>query len=175
MGEEGVRGEAGVLRGEEGFGKLVMVGEVRREGLGAGEGDTRLGGGGGGHEGRLEVRLRLRGEAGLVGGVQVAQVDRMRRPRLTQERVQSALLVGRRRAGDGVWGEDVGLMRKVGVGQERGKGRREHLREVLRWVLLHKDAPPWEVLSQVLLLLQIHTCPGVRIRAVSPRLRLGDG
>lgn len=175
MGEEGVRGKGGVLRGEEGFGKLVMIGEMRREGLGAGEGDIWLRGGGGGHEGGLEVRLRLCGEAWLVGGVQVAQVNRMRRPRLTQERVQGALLVGRRRAGGRVLGEDMRLMRKVGVGQERGKGRREHLREVLRWVLVHVDPSPCEVLCQVLLLLQIRTRPGVRIRAVSPRLRLRDG
>lgn len=57
MGEEGVRGVAGVLGGEEGFGKLVMVGEMRRDRLGAGEG--LRGRGGGGHEGRLEVGVRL--------------------------------------------------------------------------------------------------------------------
>lgn len=42
MGEEGVRGEVGVLRREVGFGELVMVRKVRRKRLGAGERSVRL-------------------------------------------------------------------------------------------------------------------------------------
>lgn len=69
----------------------------------------------------------------------MVQVNRMWRSRLTEERVQRALLMGM--AGDGVLLEDGRLMRKMGVGQEGGKRRRKHLREVWGWVLLHVD--PW--------------------------------
>lgn len=62
-----MRGEARVLRGEEGFGELVLVREVGEERLGGGAGL-----GGGGEQGRRVVGLSLCGDVGLL---QVAQVD----------------------------------------------------------------------------------------------------
>lgn len=86
-----MRGEAGVLRGVEGFGKLVLVREMREE---------RLGGGvwlrGGGEKWRGVVGLSLRGHVGLV------QVDRVRRRRLAEERVQSLRLRGEGGTGEGI-------------------------------------------------------------------------
>lgn len=124
----------------------MRVREVRRERLGAGEGGVR---------GRLEVRLR--GDAGLVGGrqVELAHVDR----------VQLGV-------GEGARGEDWRPVGEVGVRQEGGEGGREHLREVgrgrqvLGGVLLHVDSLP--VRRRVHL--QIRRRPGVRVRAVSPFL-----
>lgn len=138
-----MRGEAWVLRGKEGSGKLVRVRKVRWERLGAGEGSVWW---------RLEVRLRLRGDAGLVGGRQVklAHVDRMQR------------LCGEGRVGEGIRGEDWRSVREMGVWKERGEGGRKHLREVRRGevlgcVLLHVNSLP--VLRRVHL--QIHRRPGV--------------
>lgn len=89
-------GEVRVLGREEGFGELVMVGEVRRERLGAGEGSVWLRGGG--DEGRLVVRLRLGGDVWLVQ-VELAHVNRVWRRFLTQERVECLRL--RREGGVG--------------------------------------------------------------------------
>lgn len=119
----------------------MRVRKVRRERLGAGEGGGR---------GRLEVRLR--GDAGLVGGgqVELAHVDR----------VQGG-------AGEGARGEDRRPVGEVGGRQEGGEGGREHLREVgrgrevLGGVLLHVD--PLPVLRGGHL--------RVRVRAASPFLR----
>lgn len=64
-------GEAGVLRREERFGKLVLIRKVRGQRLGAGEGGIRLRGGC--HQGGGEVRLGLGGDARLW--VERAKVD----------------------------------------------------------------------------------------------------
>lgn len=68
-----MRGEIGVLRGEKGFGKLVLIRKMRWERLGAGEGSVWLRRGC--NQGRLEIRLRLCGDVWLVLGVQMAQMD----------------------------------------------------------------------------------------------------
>lgn len=55
-----------MLMGEEGIGELVRMRKVRWKRRGAGERSVRL---------RLEIRLRLCGDAGLVRRVQVVHVD----------------------------------------------------------------------------------------------------
>lgn len=157
-----MRGEAGVLRGEEGFGELVLVREMREE---------RLGGGvwlrGGGEKGRGVVGLSLCD----VGLVQVAQVDRMWGRTLSEVRVQSLRLRGEGGTGEGIRGEDWRPVGEVGMRHEGREGRRKHLREV-RWgevlwcVLLHVESLSGGVLQRV----QVHTSPGVRAGAVSPHV-----
>lgn len=130
-GEEVVRGQVGMLRGEEGVGvrgELVVLGEVGGERLGADEGGV----------GRLVVRLRRRADVRLVRRMQVqlAHVNRF----LTVVRVQRLGLSGM--TGQRVRGEDRRPMREMGVWQERGERGREHVREVgrremLGRVLLH--------------------------------------
>lgn len=166
MGEVGVRGEARVLGGVEGLGVLVRVGQVRREGRRVG---LR----------RLEVRLRLRGDDGLVrrgrrGQVERTQVHRVRRGGvLVEERVQG----GRRRgARQRARGEDGRSVREVGLRlQEGGVRVGKHLGEVgrgrgevLRRVLLHVHPLPRAVVRVTAG--EIHGRPGVRVQPVSPRL-----
>lgn len=70
-GGEGVRGEVGMLRGEEGVGILVVVRKVRGERLGAGEGRSTRGG----EQRRLVVCLRLHADVGGEWGVGGGQVE----------------------------------------------------------------------------------------------------
>lgn len=167
-----VRGEVGMLRGEEGFGVrgdvLMMVGEVRRERLGAAEGSVGLRRAG--HKWRLVIRLRLRGDVGLVRRMQVklAYVNRVGRGLLTEVRVQGLGL----RGVSGTRGEEWRSVRKMGVWQEMGERRGKHVGEVRRrWemlgrVLLHVHSLPPGVWRRVHL--RIHGRPGVR--AASPFL-----
>lgn len=151
-----VRGEVGVLRGEEGLGvlgELVMVRHVRGERLGAADG-------------RLVIRLRLCGDVWLVRGVQVklAHVNRMWRRVLTEERVQSLGLRRERGVGQRIWGEDWRSVGKVGVWHERRERRGKHVRVVRRWevlgrVLLHVKSLPPGVLWRMHL--RVHGRPGV--------------
>lgn len=103
--EKVVGGEVRRLRGGEvglGVWAHVMVGQVRREGLGAAGGAAGLS-----HQRRLVVRLGLRGDGGLVGvKVQPAQVGK---------RVESLGLWRGGRAG----GQHGMSVRKVGVRQKR--------------------------------------------------------
>lgn len=140
-----VRGEVGMLRGEEGFGVrgdvLLMVRQVRGEGLGAAGGSVWLRRAG--DSGWLVIRLRLRGDVRLVRWVQVelAYVDRMGGRFLAEEGVES--LGGQ----TGTRGEDLRPVRKMGVWQQRGERGGKHVREVRRRevlgrVLLHVNPLP---------------------------------
>lgn len=102
----------------------------------------------------------------------------MRGHSLTEERVQRLGFRGEGGTREGTSGEDRRSVGEVGMRQEGRVGRRKHLREVRRgremlWcVLLHVES-----LSGVLrrMHLQIHTCPGVRVRTMRPQVRVCPG